>query len=80
MKAKVEGDPGAYENSMMRQCLRAKLRLKTIKHMVLDTHRIVDWLYVRRLLHADQDNLHRRFATNLGPWETFWMLFYAFAT
>jgi cytochrome c oxidase accessory protein FixG len=40
----------------------------------------VDRLHLRRLLHADQDLAGSVLSWQLGPWETFWIFFYGFAT
>ena len=43
--------------------------------------RAVDRFHVRRLLHAHSLRWARKcWRSSLGPWETFWILFYAFAT
>jgi hypothetical protein len=46
----------------------------------LDRHLAVDRLQLRRLLHADPHAGRGVLASGLGPWETFWILFYGFAT
>ena len=45
----------------------------------LDRDRPVDRVHLRRLLHADP-TLGFGARVRLGPWETFWVLFYGFAT
>jgi polyferredoxin len=54
---------------------------KGAKQGAWDGHRAVDRLQLRRLLHADP-RAGRRGHGGLGPrpWETFWVLFYGFAT
>ena len=80
IEAKVEGDRGARMKLDDAPMSARKLRLKTIKHSAWIL--IALWTgftfvgYFTPIKTLAQEVL----ATNLGPWETFWMLFYAFAT
>ncbi len=58
-----------------------KVGIKAAKHGDLDRAGAVDRFHLRWLFHADPDAGRRKCAgIGLGPWETFWIFFYGFAT
>ena len=80
IEAKVEGDRGARMKLDEGPISARKLRLKSIKHtawiaIALWTgFTFVGYFTPIRTLAVEVINV------SLGPWETFWLLFYAFAT
>ena len=67
--------------STARRCRARKVAQEGRQARRVDRARAVDRLHLRRLLHADpRRSACARSRWQLGPWETFWILFYGFAT
>jgi polyferredoxin len=83
IERKVEGDRPASACKLDREgrCRLRKLGTQGHQARSVDRGGPVDRLHLRRLLHADPVAAGRdHVGLALGPWETFWVLFYGFAT
>ena len=81
IERKIEGDRAGPHPAGRRAAIAREVRHQGAQARRVARRCAVDRLHVRRLLRADpRPRRARRSAWQLGPWESFWILFYGFAT
>jgi cytochrome c oxidase accessory protein FixG len=80
IERKIEGDRQARMKLDAAPWTREKLLRKASKQALWIALRAVDRLHLRRLLHADPRPRGEVDGAGVGPWESFWIVFYGFAT